>query len=175
MKTIIFILAAVQILHCSGQFVNEFVDASINKLNEETTLSNLVAVTGYEIKGIILTNKGLEVKLTFNVQETKCVKEAGVVLAECSLKPLPFAVTASCISTVRYANCAIQNVDLTCKRKLIMPTAALATTKKAIQIPIDVQSLVSTSRTSTTKAATTQARNSNSIETSMEESISNER
>ncbi|XP_067842947.1 secreted phosphoprotein 24-like [Heptranchias perlo] len=135
MKIILFVVAAVQILYCSGlpcgnctfPVIDEALVASVVKLNEDCTIKNLFAATKSELKEIISTGERLFlVNLAFDVQETVCPKEAGLDWAECALKPLPTAETASCTSRVTFDIDVIVNVEVQCTAtNRITPTPGL--------------------------------------------------
>ncbi|XP_067890775.1 secreted phosphoprotein 24-like isoform X2 [Heterodontus francisci] len=126
MKLIFFVIVAVQILYCSGlpcanctfPVIDKALAASVVKLNEESTIDNRFAVTKTELKDIISIGERLFlIDLVLDVQETMCPRETGLDWAECELKPLPTAETATCLSRVTVDIDVIVNVEVQCTDK----------------------------------------------------------
>uniref|UniRef100_UPI00398F8CF3 secreted phosphoprotein 24-like n=1 Tax=Pristiophorus japonicus TaxID=55135 RepID=UPI00398F8CF3 len=97
MKIILFILAAVRILRCSGipceastrPEVPPALNATLTKVNEESTLNNLFTVTGCELVNV--TDAGervFEANLVIEVQKAECLNGSGSDPAQYELKPV---------------------------------------------------------------------------------------
>ncbi|GCB80289.1 hypothetical protein scyTo_0016149 [Scyliorhinus torazame] len=121
---IVFILAAVQILHASGQSVDQAVSDAIDQINAESTLDSLVAVTSNEQTKVTLSNDGLQVTLKLNVKETICKKATEPFSSSCTVQPTnPIADTCTCMVT--YDNCVLNNIRAALRAALRPATAHL--------------------------------------------------
>ncbi|XP_067842954.1 proteoglycan 4-like [Heptranchias perlo] len=147
MKIILFILAAVQSFYCSGQtcencgfpVVIEALNASVIKLNEISTIDNLLAVTKHKVDAITpLGERLLQVDLTFDIQETVCLKDDVNDSAKCQLKPFPDAETATCMSWVTFEAGVIKNVELQCMSTNLTTPIAPVTSEPSTPTPAPI-------------------------------------
>ncbi|XP_067844321.1 secreted phosphoprotein 24-like [Heptranchias perlo] len=119
MKSFLLIIAAVQILHCSGVPTPE--DAlreSVIKLNEITEITNLCGITRRRVKDIYRTGKlSYNVDLAFTVKETVCSKNSGLEFDDpsCRFRTKKTAEKGFCKSRIQYFADEVVDIDVECR------------------------------------------------------------
>ncbi|XP_038664201.1 secreted phosphoprotein 24-like [Scyliorhinus canicula] len=156
MKTVLFIFAAAQVLYCSGERCgNSFpagaaLNATIRKLNDNLTNSNLLAVTNCTVLQAVDFGKGfLNVTLKIDVHETTCLADSGKDPSTCSLKTSPGAKTAICTSQVILDQINIDRISLECSYRILTTPMVPVTSESSMT------SLTSAPMTSPTSASMT--------------------
>ncbi|XP_072900770.1 uncharacterized protein [Hemitrygon akajei] len=165
----IFVFAAAQILYCSAQrcgntnfqLIELVLNATIEKVNENSTISNLYAVTRCKVLNVTdFGERVAEVKLIFDVQETECAKNSSSNPAQCTLKPISDAETATCTGVVRLENEIVQNVNVQCMDTNVttpaMPTSTPldTTATKSASTPTILTTTVTSPITTVTRKTT---------------------
>ncbi|XP_041057580.1 putative uncharacterized protein DDB_G0290521 isoform X1 [Carcharodon carcharias] len=138
MKVILFTLAAVQTLYGSEQacenwdfaVVSKALTASLKKWNGRSATDCYFTNTRCNVNAIIPKGERLlQVDLIFDVQETTRRQDAKNDPAECRLKSLPDAKSATCTSWVMFEAGKIQNVEVKCSEPVSpnsIPTPSIA-------------------------------------------------
>ncbi|XP_072115846.1 secreted phosphoprotein 24-like [Mobula birostris] len=118
MKSFLFTLAAVQILHCSGvPSTKEALRASVIKLNEITMITNLCGITRRGVTNTYRTGKlSYSMDLMFSVKETVCSKNSGQEFDDlnCSFRPKNIAEKGFCKSHVEFFADKVADVEVEC-------------------------------------------------------------
>ncbi|XP_067842956.1 secreted phosphoprotein 24-like [Heptranchias perlo] len=119
MKSFLLIIAAVQILHCSGvPTLEDALRESVIKLNEITETTNLCGITRRRVKDIYRTGKlSYNVDLAFTVKETVCSKNSGLEFDDpsCRFRPKKSAEKGFCRSLVAYFADEVVHIDVECQ------------------------------------------------------------
>ncbi|XP_055494504.1 secreted phosphoprotein 24-like isoform X3 [Leucoraja erinacea] len=119
MKSFLLVIAAVQILHCSGvPSTKDALRASVAKLNEITEITNLCAITRRGVTTTYRTGKlSYNVDLTFAVKETVCSKNSGQEFYDpsCTFLSRNIAEKGFCKSRVEYFADKVADVDVECE------------------------------------------------------------
>ncbi|XP_078077452.1 secreted phosphoprotein 24-like [Mustelus asterias] len=150
MKAILIILAAGQILSCSGQIcgnattVKDALNATLQKVNDNFTVNNLLVATNCEVlENTDLGERVHNVVLEIIVQETTCLKDSAADPSDCSLKTSPDARIANCTSQVLLSFRMAPVIKLECRNiTLTTPTVPVTSestmtspTSTAMKIP----------------------------------------
>ncbi|XP_067902548.1 secreted phosphoprotein 24-like [Heterodontus francisci] len=144
MKTILFIFAAAQILYCSGEpcanstfpGMRNALTATVSRLNNNSTINNLFAVTSCNVQSITdFGERSFSMVLVIDVQETMCRRDSGIDPANCTLKPITEAATATCSCRVRITNRMIENVELECRSTYMTTPIVPVTSEPTIPSP----------------------------------------
>ncbi|XP_067891981.1 secreted phosphoprotein 24-like [Heterodontus francisci] len=119
MKSFLLIIAAVQILHCSGiPSPKDALRVSVIKLNEITETTNLCGITRRRVNNIYRTGKlSYNVDLTFSVKETACSKNSGLEFDDpnCHFCLKKTAEKGFCKSHVEYFADEVVDIDVECR------------------------------------------------------------
>ncbi|XP_067842962.1 secreted phosphoprotein 24-like [Heptranchias perlo] len=119
MKSFLLIIAAVQILHCSGvPTPQDALRESVIKLNEITEITNLCGITRRRVKDIYRTGTlSYNVDLVFTVKETVCSKNSGLEFDDpsCRFRPKKTAEKGFCKSHVQYFADRVIDIDVECR------------------------------------------------------------